>query len=406
MVAPTSLLFNWRDEAARFCPELKVLTYAGLDRAGHVTRFEEYDIVLTTYGLLRRDVETLRETRWRCLILDESQAIKNPDSQTAKAALVLPAERRLCMTGTPLENRLDELWSQMHFLNRNMLGSRASFNTRFGQPVAQGDGAARDLLQRAIRPFVLRRTKEAVAKDLPEKQESVIRCEMTVGQAKVYARLHNHYRSEILAAVDAHGLGRSKIKVLEGLLRLRQAACHPGLVGEEAAGSGKLEELCRSLREVVDEGHKALVFSQFTRFLELIRKRLEAEGVAYEYLDGRTPAKSRETRVATFQNPAGPPVFCISLKAGGVGLNLTAADYVFIMDPWWNPAAEAQAVDRTHRIGQDKKVFAYRLISVDTIDEKVLLLQQNKRDLAELLSQGATSTIGSLTREDLEALLA
>jgi len=405
VVAPTSLLFNWRDEATRFTPDLSVLPYAGLDRAGLAASFSEHDLVLTTYGLLRRDIEVLRPIRWRCLILDESQAIKNPDSQTAKAARVLEADRRLCMTGTPLENRLDELWSQMQFLNPSMLGSRKGFDARFGKPVAQGDDAARELLQRVIRPFVLRRTKEAVAKDLPEKQESVIRCDMPSGQAKVYARLRDHYRSEILAAVDAQGLNRSKIKVLEGLLRLRQAACHPALVGEDAA-SGKLDELVRTLREVVDEGHKALVFSQFTKFLALIRQRLEADGVPYEYLDGRTPAKTRAQRVTTFQDPSGPPVFCISLKAGGVGLNLTAADYVFIMDPWWNPAVEAQAVDRTHRIGQDKKVFAYRLISTDTIDEKVVKLQQEKRDLAEVLAQGATSTIGSLTREDLEALLA
>ncbi len=405
VVAPTSLLFNWRDEAARFTPDLSVLTYAGLDRASLAEFFSEHDLVLTTYGLLRRDIEVLRLLRWSCLILDESQAIKNPDSQTAKAARILEADLRLCMTGTPLENRLDELWSQMHFLNPNMLGSRTGFDAKFGKPVAQGDEAARELLQRVIRPFVLRRTKEAVAKDLPEKQESLIRCDMSPGQAKVYARLRDHYRSEILAAVAAQGLNHSKIKVLEGLLRLRQAACHPELVGENAA-SGKLDELVRTLHEVVDEGHKALVFSQFTKFLALIRKRLEAEGLPYEYLDGRTPAKTRAQRVAAFQEPSGPPVFCISLKAGGVGLNLTAADYVFIMDPWWNPAVEAQAVDRTHRIGQDKKVFAYRLISADSIDEKVVKLQQEKRDLAEVLAQGSTSSLATLTREDLEALFA
>lgn len=228
---------------------------------------------------------------------------------------------------------------------------------------------------------------------------------MTKPQTAVYARMRDHYRSEILSAVDDAGLNRSKMKVLEGLLRLRQVACHPGLVGEEAAGSGKLEELIRLIREVVDEGHKALVFSQFTRFLAIIRKRLEDEGIAYEYLDGRTPPKAREARVAAFQASSGPPVFCISLKAGGVGLNLTAADYVFIMDPWWNPAVESQAVDRTHRIGQDKKVFAYRLISGNTIDEKVLNLQQDKRELAEILEEGATSMISSLTRENLEMLL-
>lgn len=405
VVAPTSLLFNWRDEAARFTPDIRVLTYAGLDRSIHIDAFEKHDLILTTYGLLRRDVAILKEAPWRWLILDESQAIKNPDSQTAKAAQVVTAEHRLCMTGTPLENKLDELWSQLHFLNRNMLGSRTAFDNRFSKPIGQGDEAAKNLLLRVIKPFILRRTKDTVAADLPEKQESIIHCEMTKPQAAVYARLRDHYRAEILSAVDEAGLNRSKMKVLEGLLRLRQVACHPGLVGEESAGSGKMEELIRLIREVVDEGHKALVFSQFTRFLAIIRKRLESENIAYEYLDGRTPPKARASRVAAFQDSSGPPVFCISLKAGGVGLNLTAADYVFIMDPWWNPAVESQAVDRTHRIGQDKKVFAYRLISGSTIDEKVLHLQQDKRELAEMLKEGATSMISSLTRENLEMLL-
>lgn len=405
VVAPTSLLFNWREEAVRFCPDLSVLSYAGLDRSGLESSFTEHDLVLTTYGLLRRDIEILRQMHWRCVILDESQAIKNPDSQTAKASRILQADRRLCMTGTPLENRLDELWSQFHFCNSNMLGSRTQFDARFAKPLSQGDTKARELLQRVIKPFVLRRTKAAVAADLPDKQEVVIRCEMAADQSAVYDRLRNHYRSEILAAVDRQGLNRSKIKVLEGLLRLRQVACHPELVGMKGVSSGKLDELIKIILEVVSEGHKALVFSQFTKFLGIIRQGLEARGVTYAYLDGRTPAKEREKRVADFQDPDGPPVFCISLKAGGVGLNLTAADYVFIMDPWWNPAVEAQAVDRTHRIGQDKKVFAYRFICTDSIDEKVLLLQREKKELTAILEQGATSTLATLTREDLEALL-
>lgn len=253
---------------------------------------------------------------------------------------------------------------------------------------------------------MLRRTKEAVAADLPDKQETIVRCAMTDGQARIYERLHMHYRAEILSAVNEKGLEHSQMKVLEGLLRLRQAACHPALVGEKAADSGKLDELVRMVAGVVAEGHKALVFSQFTRFLEVIRKALHDAGIVHEYLDGRTPPRTREKRVTSFQEPDGPPVFCISLKAGGVGLNLTAADYVFIMDPWWNPAVEAQAVNRAHRIGQDKNVFAYRLISRDSIDEKVLALQQEKKDLAETLLDGATTSIGALTREDLERLLA
>lgn len=405
VVGPTSLLFNWREEAGRFVPGLRVLTYAGTGRSGLDGRFQDHDLVLTTYGLLRRDADIMRRTHWECVILDESQVIKNPDSQTAKAARLLPAAHRLCLTGTPLENRLSELWSQMHFLNPGLLGSRRSFESRFVRPLDQGDGEARELLRQSLKPFLLRRTKAAVAKDLPDKQESVIRCEMTPAQAKVYERLHAHYRAEILSAVDRQGMDRSQLKVLEGLLRLRQAACHPAMVGYEGTGSGKLEELGARIADVVAEGHKALIFSQFTRFLSHVREKLRELGVAHEYLDGRTPAATREKRVASFQSPSGPPVFCISLKAGGVGLNLTAAEYVFIMDPWWNPAVEAQAVNRAHRIGQGRTVFAYRLIARDTIDEKVLALQQDKKELADSLLEGAASSVGALTLEDLERLL-
>lgn len=404
VIAPTSLVFHWRDEAARFCPGLSVLAYTGLKRKGLAKTFSEHDVVLTTYGLLRRDIQTLRETRWRTLILDESQAVKNPGSQTAKAARVLAADRRLCMTGTPLENRLDDLWSQFQILNPNLFGSRARFNERFAASSDQNGGESHEILKRMIRPLVLRRTKEAVAGDLPEKQEAVLRCEMSPGQAALYARLKDHYRSEILNGIEQKGFNRSKLKVLEGLLRLRQAACHPALVGEPDMGSGKLEKLIEKLAEIVAGGHKALVFSQFTKFLAVIRKRLEREDIAFQYLDGRTPPKTREKRVAAFQDGAGPPVFCISLKAGGVGLNLTAADYVFLMDPWWNPAVEAQAVDRAHRIGQNKNVFAYRLISAGSIDESVLALQKRKKDLAEVLRQGASSGLAALTIEDLDAL--
>lgn len=427
VVVPTSLLGAWQDEAARFCPSLRVLPYAGAGRTALVAAFAQQDVVLVTYGLLRRDVEILRRVRWRCLILDESQAVKNPDSQTAKAARALQAERRLCMTGTPLENRLEELWSQMQLCAPGLLGSRKHFEMRFVRPLSaqsvpdtdtadqantqasgQPGDQARALLQRLIKPFILRRTKAAVAPDLPPKQEAVLRCEMPAAQAKLYARLREHYRGEILAAVEAQGLEHSRFTVLEGLLRLRQAACHTALVGEARGASGKLETLSRVVREVVAEGHKALIFSQFTGFLSLIRTQLDADGVAYATLDGSTPAQARAARVAAFQDPAGPPVFCISLKAGGVGLTLTAADYVFLMDPWWNPAVEAQAMDRAHRIGQTRTVFVYRLVSQGTIDEKILTLQEHKRDLAALLDAGATTAVtglAGLTREDLDVLL-
>ncbi|WP_156921464.1 DEAD/DEAH box helicase [Desulfovibrio inopinatus] len=404
VVAPTSLVFHWQDEARRFCLALRVLPYIGKNRAALIEAIPEHDLVVTTYGLLRRDIAMLRDIDWTLVLLDESQAIKNPSAQTAKAARVLHAKHRVCMTGTPLENRLDELWSQLHFLNPDLLGSRKSFDERFSKPVSEGQEGAKSVLQALVKPFMLRRTKNSVAADLPEKQESVIVCEPTPAQAKVYAKLRKHYRNEILRTVDANGLARSKIKVIEGLLRLRQAACHPALVGEAEAGSGKLDTMIERLVEVVSEGHKALVFSQFTKFLSLIQERLDAVGLIYTRLDGRTSVAKRKERVESFQDASGPPVFLISLKAGGVGLNLTAADYVFIMDPWWNPAAEAQAMDRAHRIGQTKTVFAYKLICKDTIDEQVLKLQDAKKDLARIIEHGTTSTIASLTREDLDAL--
>ncbi|HAS87937.1 MAG TPA: hypothetical protein DCS48_01315 [Desulfovibrio sp.] len=404
VVVPTSLIFNWEAEAERFCPQLKVLNYSGPGRKELETGFSEYDIILTTYGILRLDVEILKETKWDYLILDESQAIKNPDSQTAKAARILDADWKLCMTGTPLENKLDELWSQFNFINPGLLGFRKSFDDRFSKTIALGDEKQKELLQKLIRPFTLRRTKDQVTKDLPPKQESIIFCDMPPAQLKSYNKIRDHYRSEILAEVDQKGLGKSKMKVLEGLLRLRQAACHTALIGEKKSASGKLAELILNVQKIVAEGHKVLVFSQFTKFLKLIREEFESEGIEYEYLDGRTPLKTRKKRVTNFQSPDGPPVFCISLKAGGVGLNLTAADYVFIMDPWWNPAVESQAVDRTHRIGQTKNVFAYRFISTNSIDEKVVKLQDKKRDLAEILASGATSSVSKLTRKDLEEL--
>ncbi|GAB7081081.1 hypothetical protein JCM14635_27540 [Megalodesulfovibrio paquesii] len=413
ILVPTSLLGTWQAEAARFCPGLRVFVHSGPEREARLmAALGQTDIVLATYGILRRDLDLLRRVPWRRLVLDESQAVKNPDSQTAKAVRALRAGHRLCLTGTPLENRLEELWSQLQICTPGLLGARGEFEARFVRPMSKPESEeaaqARGLLQRLLKPFILRRTKAAVAPDLPEKQEAVLRCEMPAAQARLYARLRDHYRGEILAAVEAEGMDRSRFTVLEGLLRLRQAACHPALVGDPKAASGKLDTLMRALREVLDEGHKALIFSQFTSFLDLIRTRLTAEGIAHEHLDGSTTAKARAAKVTAFQDPAGPPVFCISLKAGGVGLTLTAADYVFLMDPWWNPAVEAQAMDRTHRIGQTRKVFAYRLVSEGTVDEKVLALQAQKKDLAALLDEAAATdlqSLSSLSREDLELLL-
>jgi SNF2 family DNA or RNA helicase len=332
------------------------------------------------------------------VILDEAQAIKNADSQAAKAARLLKGRHRLAMTGTPIENHLGELWSIMEFLNPGLLGPGSVFKRN-----ASGDGD-RTLLAKSLRPFILRRTKAQVVQDLPEKTEQTLHCDMEPAQRQLYEELRAHYRQALLRK-DAAELNRSKIEVLEALLRLRQAACHPGLIDPTRVvePSAKLDMLLPQISEVVEEGHKALVFSQFTSFLTIVRDRLDGEKLRYEYLDGRT--RNRAERVVRFQNDPEIPIFLISLKAGGLGLNLTAADYVYLLDPWWNPAVEAQAIDRTHRIGQTQHVFAYRLICGDTVEEKILELQQRKRDLADAILNADNRLIQNLTREDLEFLL-
>lgn len=404
VVAPTSVIFNWQAEVERFAPELRVLVYAGSDRHRLLARLDDVDLVLITYGVLRRDIEVLRKKRFHYVILDESQAIKNAVSQTAKAARLLHSTCRLCLTGTPLENSVSELWSQLEFLNPGLLGSMIRFERRFTLPIAEGDTKAKEALKRLVNPFILRRTKESVAKELQKKLEHVVRCPMTHGQALVYGQLRDYYRTAIMASVEQQGLGRSRMRVLEGLLRLRQAASHPALVGDETVGSGKLDELMVLVEETVARGHKALIFSQFTRLLALIRRSVESSGIMYEYLDGRTPRARREERVRHFQEDETVKLFLISLKAGGLGLNLTAADYVFLVDPWWNPAVEMQAVDRTHRIGQKKKVFTYRLITEGTVEEKVLALQAQKQELVTAILAGSQDLLRQLSREDLEML--
>ncbi len=402
VVVPRSLLHNWMDEAARFTPQLRCLDLTGLGR--HVRRREiaDHDIILTTYGTLRRDAESLSKIEFSHVILDEATAIKNPASVSAKACRVLRAQHRLALTGTPVENHIGELWSIFEFLNPGMLGAARVFQT---VDVSDADGAERDTLLRALRPFILRRTKEQVLSDLPAKTEQTIHCEMDAAQKRFYDKLRDHFRSTLGRRIEHDGLAKSKIHVLEALLRLRQAACHPGLVDprEAEASSCKLEALEEQLGEVVEGGHKAIVFSQFTKFLALVRTRLDALGIPYEYLDGRT--RDRRAKVVRFQEDAACPVFLISLKAGGHGLNLTAADYVFILDPWWNPAVEAQAIDRAHRIGQARNVFAYRLIARGTVEEKILELQAQKRHVADAILKEDSSVLRSLTAEDLRLLL-
>ncbi|MGO9260443.1 MAG: SNF2-related protein [Bryobacteraceae bacterium] len=402
VVVPRSLVFNWKQESERFTPQLRVLDYTGLAREG--ADFAGYDVVVTTYGTLRRDAVRLKDVEFDYVVLDESQAIKNAGTESAKAVRLLRGNHRLALSGTPVENHLGELWSLFEFLNPGMLGAASVFKLA-GAAARNPDEETRALLAHALRPFILRRTKEQVARELPAKTEQTVYCEMAPAQRRLYNELKQHYRQSLLGRIEREGMAKSKIQVLEALLRLRQAACHPGLLDQRrlAEPSAKLDVLLEQLEEVIGSGHKALVFSQFTSFLAIVRHRLEAAGMVYEYLDGAT--RDRQERVERFQNDPDCPLFLISLKAGGLGLNLTAAGYVFLLDPWWNPAVEAQAVDRAHRIGQTRQVFAYRLIAKDTVEEKVLELQKSKRDLAAAIIGEDNSLIRDLHREDLELLL-
>jgi superfamily II DNA or RNA helicase len=403
-IVPKSLVFNWKAEAERFTPKLRILDHTGQFRDKEGETFEGYDLILTTYGTLRNDAVVFKDLQFDYIILDEAQAIKNADTASAKATRLLRGDHRLALSGTPVENHLGELWSLFEFLNPGMLGAASVFKLA-GNAARNPDEATRKMLAHALRPFILRRTKDQVAKDLPPKQEQTIFCELEPQQRKLYNELRDHYRASLLKRIDAEGIAKSKMHVLEALLRLRQAACHPGLIDKArvAESSAKLDLLVPRLSELFEEGHKVLVFSQFTSLLSIVKSRLDAEKIPYEYLDGKT--RDRQARVDTFQNDPACKLFLISLKAGGLGLNLTAAEYVYLLDPWWNPAVEAQAIDRAHRIGQTQQVFAYRLIARDTVEEKVLALQNTKRDLADAIINADNSLIRNLGREDLELLL-
>jgi superfamily II DNA or RNA helicase len=396
VVAPTSLLGNWEDEIARFRPNLRTSVYHGSGRALD----EHSDVTLSTYALLRRDRALLAAVEWTTVVLDEAQAIKNPESQVAQAAFSLDAKQRITLTGTPVENRLQELWSQLHFLNRGLLGGRADFDERYARPIGAGDEAMADALRERIRPFVLRRRKSEVAPELPPRSEAVLHAALSEEERSLYDAIAAGVRAEVVEKLDGGG---NVMAALEALLRLRQACCHPQLVpGQRLDRSAKLELLVDRLETTAAEGHKALVFSQWTGLLDLVEPRLAEAGLDHVRLDGST--RDRSGVVARFQAPDGPPVFLISLKAGGTGLNLTAADHVFLLDPWWNPAVEEQAADRAHRIGQDKPVFVYRLVAAGTVEERILALQDHKRALADTALAGSAGA-GSLTREDLLTLL-
>ena len=397
IVCPTSVLHNWAAEIRRFRPKIRVCLYHGPGRQLD----DSADITLTTYALLRLDSAALNQRTWRAVFLDEAQAIKNPDSQAARAAFALPADFRVALTGTPVENRLDELWSLVHFTNRGLLGGRRDFDDRYARPVAMGEAGAAARLRLRIRPFVLRRLKRDVAPELPPRTEAVLHVELDERERAVYDAVRAATQADVVALFQSGG---SVMKALEALLRLRQASCHPQLIpGQHAASSSKVEALVAALENAAADGHKALVFSQWTSFLDLIEPHLKEAGIDFLRLDGST--RDRAAVTTGFQAPGGPPVMLVSLKAGGTGLNLTAADHVFLCAPWWNPAVEDQAADRAHRIGQDRPVMIYRMVALGTVEEKILVLQQQKRGLADA-ALGDAAQAAALTREDLLALLA
>lgn len=407
VVCPTTLMFNWENEIKKFTPDLTYYIHHGGDRGRNKEVFNAYNVIITTYGTLRSDIKLLTEMHFDYVILDESQAIKNPQSKVTRAAGLLVSKNRLCLSGTPLQNNTFDIYAQMNFLNPGMLGSVEYFRNEFATPIDKfGEQDRKEHLKKLLYPFILRRTKEQVAKDLPEKTETILFCEMQAEQREIYEAFRNDYRNKILGVINEQGIERSQLTILQGLMKLRQICDSPAIMNEPEKypnHSIKLEEIAREITENISN-HKALVFSQFLGMLALIKDKLKTLEVPFEYFDGSTPAHEREKAINRFQSDDTCRAFLISLKAGGVGLNLTAADYVYIVDPWWNPAVEQQAIDRTHRIGQTKNIFAYRMICKDTIEDKILQLQEKKRSLARDLIADDNTFVKSLSRDDVEYL--
>ncbi len=407
VICPTTLIYNWQNEVKKFTPALSFHIHHGNTRSRSIEELEKHNILITTYGTLRSDIHILLKILFDYVILDESQAIKNPSSKVTKAASLLTAKNRLCMSGTPLQNNTFDVFAQMNFLNPGLLGTVEFFRNEFATPIDKfGEQEQKDHLRKLLYPFILRRTKEQVAKDLPEKTETILFCEMEKEQRRIYDAYRNSYRDKILGTIDEQGIDKSQLTILQGLMKLRQICDSPAILNEEEKypnHSIKLDELAREIEENIGE-HKALIFSQFLGMLALIKEKLKADNIPFEYFDGSTSPTDREKAIQNFQQNDECRVFLISLKAGGVGLNLTAADYVYIVDPWWNPAVEQQAIDRTHRIGQTKNIFAYRMICIDTIEDKILQLQERKKTLAKELISDETSFVKSLTKADVEYL--
>ncbi|MBX2860062.1 MAG: DEAD/DEAH box helicase [Vampirovibrio sp.] len=407
IVCPTSVVYNWMSEIRKFTPELTVMNLTGPDRHTLYKKIEDADIILTSYAILRRDIKALKNYPFRCVILDESQNIKNFEAQTAKAAKQLQSTNRLAMSGTPIENRLVELWSVFDFLMPSFLYDIDEFRYRFVVPIEEkGNIDAERRLRQQVAPFILRRLKKDVAKDLPAKVENITYCELTEKQQDLYLDILEKSRDEVFAAAADGGTNKNSIFAV--LRRLQQICCHPRLIGDMANGvdeSGKYEVLKEKLREIVENGHRVLLFSQFVEMLKIVRSSLEVEGIPYEYLTGETKAEERQNIVDRFNRDESIPICLMSLKAGGTGINLTGADYVIIYDPWWNPAAEDQAIDRAHRIGQTKNVFVYRMVCKGTVEDKILALQETKRDLVDSIISADQGKGKALSFNDLKSIL-
>lgn len=405
IIMPTSLIYNWLNEAKKFTPDLKIHAHTGTARDKDVSIFANYDIIITTYGITRVDVDILISFYFNYIILDESQNIKNPSSKSFKAVKALKSKNKLILSGTPVENSVGDLWTQLTFLNPGLLGTQSFFNDEYVQAIEKRkDEEKSRKLQAIIKPFVLRRTKEQVAAELPSKTEQIFYCNMSEDQASYYEKTKSAYRNDLLSSMDDGTFKKKQVQLLQGLTALRQLANHPIMIDDTYdSDSGKFENVIHTLDNVLKGGHKVLIFSQFVKHLSIFKKYFERESIPFTYLDGST--KNRGEIVADFQKNPDLKVFLISIKAGGVGLNLTQADYVFILDPWWNPAVEQQAIDRTHRIGQEKKVFIYKFIAKDTVEEKILALQNRKKRLASSLITTEESFIKSLSKDDIREIL-
>ncbi|MGB1037425.1 MAG: DEAD/DEAH box helicase, partial [Bacteroidia bacterium] len=408
LIAPTSLLYNWSHEAQEFSPDLKCHIHSGTKRQKSADKLEKFDLIITSYGLIRNDSELFQSLDFDVTILDESQNIKNHSTKTTQYINKIESRCRVALTGTPIENSIRDLWSQMNFLNKGLLGSLKDFDEKYARPIEKGqDEKKAEELRKKIKPFLLRRTKSEVATELPPITEKIIYCEMTERQAEIYEETKSKYRNNILEVIEEKGLQKSKFNILQGLSKLRQLANHPKLVDSEYSdASGKHEILLEKIRNAISDGHKVLIFSQFVSYLDIIQRDLEKLHVNLFKLTGSTSKEKRATYVSEFQKTTIPSAFLISLKAGGTGLNLTSADYVFIVDPWWNPAAEAQARDRTHRIGQIQNVFSYKFITRESIEEKIISLQQKKKGYSKDIIMSENNILKNLDTNELEFLFA